>query len=52
MNDKTKACKVCGLYKAIKDVKDLPTRRILYIQFIAKYCPEAYEFLTGTTIKW
>lgn len=35
------------LYRAIANVVDLPTRRILYIQFINQYYPEAEEAILG-----
>jgi len=34
-------------YQGIKDVIDLPTRRILYIQFVQKYYPECYDVLVN-----
>ena len=40
-----------GLYTSIVDIDDLPTRRILYIQFISKYYPEAFRVLATGDLK-
>lgn len=34
------------LYDTIKCVEDLPTRNLLYIQFIDKYYPEALKAIS------
>jgi len=39
------------LYDSIKDVIDLPTRRILYIQFVGNYYPEAFKSISSTNIQ-
>jgi hypothetical protein len=36
-----------NVYKSISSVIDVPTRKILYIQFINKYYPEAEEAILG-----
>lgn len=36
---------IMSLYRSIKDVINIPTREILYRQFIQRYFPEAYEVI-------
>lgn len=39
---------IIALYEIIAKVKDESTRRLLYMQFVSKYFPEAYNVLISS----
>jgi len=44
MNDREKI-RIIDLYEAIKDVQDMVSRNVLYLEFVEKYFNECYKVL-------